>query len=98
MSHGNDALAVAHVPVDLDDFKRQIVSGGLVFLGRTERVARFALESPEAIAFGTIQSVASECSVAPSTVARMVQCAGFKHFRDFKYLFERHLRARNAKA
>jgi DNA-binding MurR/RpiR family transcriptional regulator len=71
-----------------------IATRSVVFSGQAERVARLALEKPEAIAFGTLQSVATECSVGRTTVFRVAQRVGFVGFIDFQLLFERHLRLR----
>ena len=82
-------------PEDLEAFKQMIVARLIVFPDRLERVARFALDRPEAIAFGTVRSVARECAVANTTVFRVAQAAGFSGFADFKTMFVRHVRSRN---
>lgn len=80
-------------PKDLAAFKQMIASRQIVFPDRLERVARLAFDRPEAVAFGTLQSVAKECAVATSTVFRAARAAGFDGFSDFKLLFERHIRS-----
>ncbi|AHF88177.1 hypothetical protein RLEG3_03545 (plasmid) [Rhizobium leguminosarum bv. trifolii WSM1689] len=47
---------------------------------------------PELIAFGTLQSIAIECSVAPTTIVRAARLAGFETFADFKAMYQLYLR------
>jgi len=82
-------------PKDLEAFRQMIATRLIVFPDRSERVARLALDRPEAIAFGTLQSVARECAVANTTVFRAAQAAGFDGFADFRMMFIRHVRSRH---
>lgn len=69
-------------PKNLRDLKNMIAARVVVFNGQSERVIRIALEKPELIAFGTLQSIATECSVAPTTIVRVARLAGFANFAD----------------
>lgn len=82
-------------PNDLEAFKQMIAARLIVFPDRLERVVRLALDKPEAIAFGTLQSVARECAVANATVFRAAQAAGFGGFADFRMMFIRYVRSRH---
>ncbi|MBO9124242.1 MULTISPECIES: MurR/RpiR family transcriptional regulator [unclassified Rhizobium] len=82
-------------PTDFASFKQMIAARVIVFSGLEERVARLALDKPEAIAFGTLQSVAKECAVGRTTVFRVAQATGFDGFADFKTMFVQHVRSRN---
>lgn len=79
-------------PKNLRDLKNMIAARVVVFNGQSERVIRIALEKPELIAFGTLQSIATECSVAPTTIVRVARLAGFENFADFKAMYRLHLR------
>ncbi|UVC06802.1 MurR/RpiR family transcriptional regulator [Rhizobium sp. TH2] len=79
-------------PTTIQDLKGLVLSRTVVLPGQLERVARFAFERPEEIAFGTIQSISLSCDVAPRTVLRLANAFGFERFRDFKTLFQEHLK------
>jgi len=81
-------------PTNLSELKNLIAARSIVFTCQSERVARLALEKPEAIAFGTVQSIAAECAVAPTTVSRAARIAGFENFADFKDLFREHFKSK----
>ncbi|ABC91136.1 hypothetical conserved protein [Rhizobium etli CFN 42] len=85
-------------PSDIGELKSMIVAAGLRLPEQQERVARIALVRPEMIAFGTISSVAIECHVSPSTVARVATSLGFDSFKEFKACFRQHLRNISASA
>ncbi|MFS8049226.1 MurR/RpiR family transcriptional regulator [Rhizobium sp. BR 314] len=80
-------------PRDLGDLKKLIAARAIVFTRQSERVARLAIEKPEVFAFGTLQSIAAECCVGPTTVARAAKMAGFESFADFKDLVREHFKA-----
>lgn len=80
-------------PRDLEDLRNMIAARVIVFACQSERVARLALEKPEAIAFGTVQSIAAECCVGPTTVSRAAKAAGCESFADFKDLFRAHFKS-----
>jgi hypothetical protein len=59
-------------------------------------VANYAIEQPLDVAFGTIHSVASGCSVSTTSVLRLAVTLGFEGFRDMREFFRRPLRASGA--
>jgi DNA-binding MurR/RpiR family transcriptional regulator len=79
-------------PNDLAELKGMIANRAFTLPEQQERVARRALASPAAIAFGTASSIATECSVSPATVVRLATALGFENFRDFRTFFQRHLK------
>lgn len=83
-------LTSANRPKDLTDLKNMIAARSIVFSSQSERVARVALEKPEIVAFGTLQSIAAECCVAPTTVFRVAKMAGFQNFIEFQRLFRQY--------
>jgi len=79
-------------PTTIQDLKGLVLSKAVVLPGQLERVARFAFERPEDVALGTIQSISTSCKVSPRTVMRLAYAFGFDSFREFKVLFQTHLR------
>ncbi|MBM2709965.1 MurR/RpiR family transcriptional regulator [Mesorhizobium caraganae] len=79
-------------PSDVSDLKGMIASRTITLPEQQEQVARMALAKPDVIAFGTVSSIAAECSVSPSTVVRAATGLGFADFRDFRGFFRLHLR------
>ena len=84
-------------PSSLSELKSMIASREIVFPDQLERVIRYALLTPELIAFGSSNSVALACSVSPTTVVRLAGFLGFENFRDLRTLFREHLRRRAAR-
>lgn len=80
-------------PTTIQDLKGLVLSRTVALLGQLERVARFAFERPDEIAFGTIQSISISCDVAPRTVLTLAHAFGFDSFRDFKTLIQEHLKS-----
>lgn len=83
-------------PKTIPDLKDIVRTRTIVLPEQLEKVARFAFERPDEIAFGTIQSISNSCAVSPRTVLRLANAFGFAHFRDFKALFQAYLRHRPA--
>ncbi|MBB4112648.1 DNA-binding MurR/RpiR family transcriptional regulator [Rhizobium sp. BK226] len=79
-------------PTTIKDLKGLVVSRTVVLPDQLKKVAQFAFERPEEMAFGTIKSISVSCGVAPQTVLRLAHAFGFNCFRDFKALFRAHLR------
>lgn len=61
---------------------------------RLAQVAKFALEHPDDIAFGTAASVAARAHVQPSTLVRLAQAIGYTGFSDLQSVFRARLRER----
>ena len=61
---------------------------------RLAQVAKFALEHPDDIAFGTAASVAGRSHVQPSTLVRLAQALGYSGFSQLQAVFRARLRER----
>jgi DNA-binding MurR/RpiR family transcriptional regulator len=61
---------------------------------RLGQVAMFALDHPDDIAFGTVNSIALAAAVQPSTLVRFAQHLGFEGFSSLQALFRARLRDR----
>lgn len=83
-------------PDDVAELRGLFASGAVRLPAQLERVARTALAKPDLVAFGSARSVATACSVSPTTVARLATVLGFDDFRDFRTLFQEHLRRARA--
>ncbi|MGN7737890.1 MULTISPECIES: MurR/RpiR family transcriptional regulator [Sinorhizobium/Ensifer group] len=79
-------------PGDVAELRGMFASRTLRLTKQLEQVARKALARPELVAFGSARSVATACSVSPTTVTRLATALGFESFRDFKTFFQQHLR------
>ncbi|MGO4893091.1 MurR/RpiR family transcriptional regulator [Flavobacterium sp. W21_SRS_FM6] len=58
---------------------------------RLQQVARFVLDNPNSIAFGTVASIASTAGVHASTLVRFAHAMGFEGFSDMQKLFKDQL-------
>ena len=58
---------------------------------RLAQVAKFALENPDDIAFGTAASVAERSHVQPSTLVRLAQALGYSGFSELQAVFRERL-------
>ena len=63
---------------------------------RLAQVARFSVENPEDIAFGTAASIAEAARVQPSTLVRLAQSLGYQGFSDLQAIFRERLKARTS--
>ncbi|MBJ7577941.1 MurR/RpiR family transcriptional regulator [Devosia sp. MC532] len=59
---------------------------------RLTEVARYALDNPDEIAFGTAASIAAKANVQPSTLVRFSQSLGYQGFSDLQDVFRSRLR------
>ncbi|WP_337442174.1 MurR/RpiR family transcriptional regulator [Sinorhizobium fredii] len=95
---GRDIKAVVEMseatkpPADVTELKGILASRALKIPKQLEQVARLALARPDVVAFGSARSIATACSVSPTTVTRLATALGFDSFRDFKLFFQQHLR------
>lgn len=58
------------------------------------RVADLVLQDPEAVAFGTVASVAARAAVSTPSVIRLAQAVGFSGFAEFRDVVRTELSAR----
>ncbi|KSV89590.1 hypothetical protein N184_27350 [Sinorhizobium sp. GL28] len=80
-------------PCDVTELRGMVASRTLRLPKQLEQVARKALARPDLVAFGSARSVATACSVSPTTVTRLATVLGFESFRDLKAFFQQHLRS-----
>jgi DNA-binding MurR/RpiR family transcriptional regulator len=82
------------LPADYDALRGLILARHEDLPKRLAQVARFAVENPDEIAFGTAASIAAEARVQPSTLVRLAQSLGYPGFSDMQAIFRQRLRAR----
>ena len=82
------------LPEDYEGLRALILARHDSLPKRLAQVARFAVENPDDIAFGTAASIAAAADVQPSTLVRLAQALGFQGFSEMKAIFRERLRAR----
>jgi len=89
-----DDVTEARAPRDFDGL-RALVGRRLPDLPkRLSQAARYALEHPDEIAFGTAASIAQAAQVQPSTLVRFAHHLGYAGFSDLQNVFRARLRDR----
>ena len=61
-----------------------------------QRIARYALERPDALALGTVAAVAEATEVQPSAMIRFANALGYRGFSDMQLVFRGHLVERSS--
>ncbi|MEX6507543.1 MurR/RpiR family transcriptional regulator [Jiella sp. M17.18] len=91
-----NAAEDAAPPTDFESLRRLILARHDSLPKRLAQVARFSVENPEDIAFGTAASIAEAAEVQPSTLVRLAQSLGYQGFSDLQAVFRERLKARTA--
>lgn len=82
----------ADAPADIAQIKQRALSAPRDFSAPAKQVLTVSLAQPEAVAFGTIKSLAEASGVSQGTVLRTVRKLGFFSFAEFKIPFQNALR------
>ena len=80
-------------PGTYEELRAVLSSGTIHFPTRLRQVAIFLWQHPNEVALGTINEVARQARVQPSTIVRFAQIFGFAGFSDFQLLFKQHIKA-----
>ncbi len=75
----------------LDDLNAEITEKFSELSKRLQQVAKYILDSPNEIAFGTVAVIAKDASVHPSTLIRFSHAFGFTGFSDMQKIFQKNL-------
>ena len=75
----------------LDELNVEIAEKFSVLSKRLQLVAKYVLDSPNEIAFGTVAIIANDANVHPSTLIRFAHAFGFSGFSDMQKLFQNKL-------
>lgn len=78
-------------PRDFEALRQFIVERRASLPKRLAQVAEYALKKPDAVAFGTAASIASEADVQPSTLVRFAHQLGYQGFSDLQTVFRARL-------
>jgi len=84
------------LPQDFEGLRNLILARHDALPKRLAQVARYAVENPEDMAFGTAASIAASASVQPSTLVRLAQSLGYQGFSDLQAIFRGRLRERTS--
>ncbi|MGV1822506.1 MurR/RpiR family transcriptional regulator [Agrobacterium tumefaciens] len=79
-------------PKTVYDLRNMLEVKSLRLSSHQERVARTAVACPDVVAFGTATSLAVCCSVTQSTVVRLATSLGFESYREFRRVFQQHVK------
>jgi DNA-binding MurR/RpiR family transcriptional regulator len=79
------------IAITLDELNTEISHKFNGLSKRLQEVAKYILDSPNEIAFGTIAVIAKDANVHPSTLIRFSHAFGFTGFSDMQKLFQRKL-------
>ncbi len=74
-----------------DDLRIRINEGYDALSPHLQRIARYALHSPNRFALQTVQEVSGENDVQPSSIVRFAQTFGFRGFTEMQKIFRHRL-------
>lgn len=81
-------------PRDFESLRSLIIDRRNSLPRRLTQVAKYALDHPDEIAFGTAASIAGAAEVQPSTLVRFAHQLGYEGFSDLQKVFQERLRER----
>lgn len=79
------------VATGLEELNADITQRFIELSKRLQQVAKYVLDSPNEIAFGTVAVIAKDANVHPSTLIRFSHAFGFSGFSDMQKLFQNKL-------
>lgn len=89
---GQDALGHG-TPKTYEELRAVLSSGASSLPKRLRQAAIFMWQHPTSVALGSINSVAEQVGVQPSTLVRFAQACGYAGFSDLQEIFKDHLKA-----
>ena len=78
-------------PKTLNDLKAKIADEHQSLSKRLRQVAKYFLDNPNDIAFGTVAVIAKDAGVHPSTLVRFANAFGYSGFSEMQRIFQQHL-------
>ena len=75
----------------IDELNSEITDRFRTLSKRLQEVAKYILDNPNEIAFGTVAIIAKDANVHPSTLIRFSHAFGFTGFSDMQKLFQNKL-------
>jgi len=78
-------------PTNLPDLQNEIEERYESLSKRLRQVAHYVVDHPNNIAFGTVQVIAREAKVHPSTLVRFANAFGYSGFSEMQRLFQQKL-------
>lgn len=80
-----------NAPSNLKDLKHRITDEHTKLSKRLKQVAKYLLDHPDKIAFGTVSVIAADAEVHPSTLVRFANTFGYSGFSEMQLLFQQNL-------
>ncbi len=87
-------MTASNPPRDFESLRSLIIERRDVLPKRLAQVAKYALDHPDEIAFGTAASIAGAAKVQPSTLVRFAHQLDYAGFSDLQRVFQARLRDR----
>lgn len=81
-------------PRDFESLRSLIIERRGALPRRLAQVAKYAMDNPDEVAFGTAASIAASADVQPSTLVRFAHQLGYEGFSDLQRVFQARLRDR----
>lgn len=81
-------------PRDFESLRSLIIERRSALPRRLAQVAKYAMDNPDEVAFGTAASIAASADVQPSTLVRFAHQLGYEGFSDLQRVFQARLRHR----
>ena len=78
-------------PTSLTDLQKAIEARYESLSKRLRQVAQYVVDHPSNLAFGTVQVIAQEAGVHPSTLVRFANAFGYSGFSEMQRLFQQKL-------
>jgi DNA-binding MurR/RpiR family transcriptional regulator len=78
-------------PDSLADLKAAIAENHTSLSKRLRQVAKYLLDHPDEIAFGTVAVISKDAGVHPSTLVRFANAFGYSGFSEMQRLFQQQL-------
>lgn len=82
---------ISKAPKTLNDLKARIADEHQSLSKRLQQVARYFLDNPRDIAFGTVAVISKDAGVHPSTLVRFANAFGYSGFSEMQRIFQQHL-------
>ena len=79
------------LPQTLTEFKALIANEYSSLSKRLQQVAKYVMEHPNEIAFGTVATIATDAGVHPSTLVRFANAFNYSGFSEMQRLFQQQL-------
>ena len=81
-----------HVPVRLEQLRRDIIANQSSLPRRLSQIAQFAIDHPDQMALSTLSELSQATNAPASAFVRFAKCFGFTGFKDMQDVFQSSVR------